>query len=318
MNNSLKRMLFFIALILAFFVGAVVSPLLIQRTPDTEFVMETLKSSQNTDFEGRLHISLTVDNNADFTTVPKEELGGNFDEDITYYDVTDVMIEIGGENRKLENAIRDGDISVEEIFAYARLDAKEGICTENFESKNGLTKFTYRYPDFDLRLIYDVYETPDGKMHLIQDMGIYKSDAVTYTRYNDDAGNRIDREDWGIAFEVIESTPTSIMLNCTQSGGQQIGDLVTEYFFLYFAEELAMVPTLDSVEYQSQYQLPITIGNDTVSQITIDWEDTYGPLDSGSYSMQLNLMDIYEEADVHPLMKNYYDRQTYWIEFEIP
>ena len=196
--------------ILAFFAGLYFSSFSIKEMQTAEMAMHT---GQDTEKAVCLQITLTPDDSVDFITIPKEKLGGHFDEEITYYDVTNVMIDINGESKKLEEAIRDGEITVEAIYAYARMDARKGNCTESFESKNGLAKFTYRYPDFDLRLVYDVYETPDGESHLIQDIGIYRANADVLTRYTDDTGKWIDREDWGVMFEVVEATPTGLVLN---------------------------------------------------------------------------------------------------------
>ena len=61
------------------------------------------------------------------TTIPAEYFSGNYSEDICYYGLCDVSIQMDGETLKLEDAIRDGCITVEELTAYARIDAREGV-----------------------------------------------------------------------------------------------------------------------------------------------------------------------------------------------
>jgi len=53
-----------------------------------------------------------------------------------------------GSSIKLEDAIRAGDISLAEIFAYARTDAENGFCEVSIRSKNGLSSFlnSMRFP----------------------------------------------------------------------------------------------------------------------------------------------------------------------------
>ena len=70
---------------------------------------------------------------------------------MTYVGLTDVCVEAVQGKKALEMAIQDGDISVEEIFAYARLDARNGFCTEHKNSKHGLTHFIYVYPEYKYR-----------------------------------------------------------------------------------------------------------------------------------------------------------------------
>ena len=69
-------------------------------------------------------ITAITDESAGFTTIEPGELGGNFEEDIVYLSLSDVNITIDTSVYPLEEAIRDSLITVEEIFAYARLDAR--------------------------------------------------------------------------------------------------------------------------------------------------------------------------------------------------
>lgn len=324
-----KALYIFLALILAGSVGIgsfllgrnaypAIQSLIAETEPSTTSPEETMVVTEISPMR-RLRITATVDENAKFTTIPKEELGGNFDEDIVYLDLVNVNIEIDGEAVRLEHAIRDGLISPEEIFAYARLDARNGICTESYETEHSLTTFLYRYPEFDLKIVYDVYVTPEGKSHIISNMGLYKRGSYVTTTYTDyETGLPLNYEDWGLAFEVTETTSTSITLNCTQSGGQQFGALVTEWYSIFLKEDYGYVPTLSGISSTDQYSPQITLPMNGSSQITIDWTTIYGELAPGSYYIKLHIADIYDVSQVHTLVENYSDCQGFWIEFVVP
>ncbi|MBQ3192454.1 MAG: hypothetical protein IJB59_02660 [Oscillospiraceae bacterium] len=267
----------------------------------------------------KLTISAVADSSAGFTTIAPESLGGNFEEDIVYLNLTDVTVTVAETAYPLEEAIRDGHITVEEIFAYARIDARNGICKESHTTRNGLTVFTYAYPEFDLSLTYDVYETPDGKQHLINDMGIYNSyGANVVTIYEDEeTGERIDRENWGLTFTVTDANADCVTLECTQTGGQHIGDLRIYSFVVYRDGEKYSIPDQNG-EYRGANVLPeILIPNETTSTVTLNWQKELGSLSPGSYRIFINIHDIYDITQVHPLMKDFQDVQQYRVEFTI-
>ena len=259
-----------------------------------------------------LRIDLTVDEDAQFTNIMPESLGGNFDNKITYLDVRNVSIEVDGTSYHLEDAIREGYISVEEIFAYARIDARNGFCKEDTRTHNGLTHFVYRYPQFDLQITYDVYVTPDGKEHLINELYVCKNAYNLSTSYKP-----LDLEDWGVHFSALEATPNALTLECKQSGGQQVGDLVIEYYYIENSETGIAVSQLKRITNTESYQPKSAIPRNATSVITIDWTDIYGDLPEGSYLMRLRIVDKFTPEQVHPLMQDFYDLQGYDIPFII-
>lgn len=125
--------------------------------------------------ENQLQILVDVDETAGFTTIAPDQLGGNFENEITYLNVSNVNVQMDGEVYCLEDAIRDGKVTVEKIWAQAHTDARKGICEEKLTTQQGFAHITYRYPDFDFVLdtSFDVCRTPDGKQHLVCDFGIY-------------------------------------------------------------------------------------------------------------------------------------------------
>ena len=173
---------------------------------------------------GHLRLSVSFDDDADYVEYTSDELGGNFSEKLIYnFNITSVTIDIDGQSMPLNEALRDGFITEEEIFCDARLDAREGFCEETCESLNGLTNFTFAYPDYNLRLLYDIYESPSGEQRLISEMVIYEKNVILLPCHlfvDEETGDIYDREDWGLSFEITEVSPTGLTLRCTQSGAR--------------------------------------------------------------------------------------------------
>lgn len=270
----------------------------------------------------RLLISVETDTDMDFLTISSEQLGGNYNHDITYHQLSNVSVDIGGIPCKLEDAIRDDLITVEEMIAYARIDARNGLCKETHSSKNGLSRFVYTYSDFEIEVTYDIYETPDGKQHLIQDIGFYPphgSKNVSHSYIDDSSpyGYSIAREDWGIDFEITDVAKTGLILAYSQSGGQQIGQLSLQYYTVY--SEDGLVPELDSADDTPvlERQPVADIQMDSTGEIMLNWGDLYGELPAGEYALHLYLYDIYDDSQVHPLMQNFTDNQRYTLTFVV-
>lgn len=251
------------------------------------------------------------------TFIPVEENGTGFTNDIACMNVDNVQIIIDDTTLALEDALNGGHISAEEIFCFARMDAGNGICQETWESKNGLSNFTFLYPDYCLRLIYDIYETPDGKQHLISDMCIYSTNSSnetisyyvdpTTTFFDQETGYLLDREDWGLAFEITDCSPTGLTLTCTQSSGQQIGQLSIQAYTLY--KETGYLERIDNTSGMPVLNSNIEMNGS--STITIDWTNIYGELGSGEYDLTLLIRDNFNKNMVHPLIVDYHDLQMY-------
>lgn len=284
---------------------------------------KSMESLENVPSERKLLISVTTDYDTHFTTIAPDVLGGNYHEPLTYNNLSSVTILSNGENIPLENAIRDGYVSVEELFAYARIDARNKICRVTSESTHGLSRFTYTYPEFDISFVYDIYETPDGKTHLIDDVSLYPAGGhrnVTHS-YRDDTSVHLyalDREDWGLTFEIADATATGISISCTQSNGQQLGQLQAQNGVIVSNESGEFYDPV--IEYSTENGIdsfqPIQTNETTT--LNLNWESSISELPSGSYTIRLYICDIYNEEEVHPLMQNFYDMQIYDIEFTVP
>lgn len=235
--------------------------------------------------------------------------------EISYDLVENVTVEVQGERMSLEEAVSGGKITVDEILADVRRDAAAGICQESTQTVNGLTRFEYAYPEMELWSIFDVLETPDGTQPLIRSFTVRAPGHpdILSTHFFDMSTPyhyEIDREDWGLEFRVLSATPEGITLEITQEAGQQFGQLNVTNYLLYASgwqvcgsEDLA--PGWD-----------VKMGG--ASQLTIDWAQTIGQLESGDYCLRLHIEDNYDPSDVHPLARNFWDWQSYYIEFQIP
>lgn len=265
--------------------------------------------------EQNLSLSLSVNFNSRSSFLPSD-LNGNFTEGLTYSGVTDVTINISNESIKLEDALCNHLITESEIFFFARQDALNGFCTESFESTYGLTNFIFSYPEYVLRIIYDVYETPDGQQHLISELTIYPPDTqpvVSKIFTLNGSIIRYDQENWGVTFEIKEATPTSITIIVNQTSGQQIGQLYIDSYNL-ISDDLAL-SRLDGSKQSIEVDIPIVMEGTT--ELILDWSKTFGSLSAGSYYLELNIQDIFDETQIHPLMVDYYDYWSYLIAFDV-
>lgn len=217
---------------------------------------------------------------------------GTSDLDFCCIGLTDVTIDLGGNVMDLGNALREGKTSLSEISFLAQSDSQSGFCTEGWKSKNGLAEFRYSYPDFDLWIVDDIYETPDGLQHLIR--------GITLCQPGSDVAflhNELDQEDWGIEFSVAEASQTEITLNYTQSGGQVLGQLMTYGYAISRLNPMEGIALLDNAPLQEQK--PISMNGQ--GTLCLDIETYFGALPAGQYGMYLYLQDAYNEEDVPPL-----------------
>lgn len=145
---------------------------------------------------------------------------------------------------------------------------------------------------------------------------------------DEDTGEFIDYEDWGLDFEVIKQDPSGITILCSQSGGQQIGTLNVGTPMLYRKNPNALAservePLTEEGEVvfnESEQWVPnpngfLTMGGET--ELSFDFVGLFGTLPAGDYELVLQIVDLYDEEDVPPLSRNFYDEQWYSIEFSI-
>lgn len=145
----------------------------------------------------KLHLQYEPGSSSPSLIVHSDTLNGHYEGNLFFVGLQNVTIRLDGTDSLLETAIREGDISVEEIVAYARVDARNGFCTEKEHTENGLSQFTYDYGDYRINTIDDVYETPDGQSHRIKTFAVMAATVVENESYGFfyEGNGEIDRED---------------------------------------------------------------------------------------------------------------------------
>ena len=264
-----------------------------------------------------LNISLKQDEDASQIFRP-DELGGNFLHNMQYRQVKDVMISLDKETLPLEDALKQGKLTEEDILYFARQDARTGFCKTEAVSLRGVTNFYFHYPEYSIKIIHDVQETPDGGQYLISQMHVYapKLDMKPTTHFFDPETNvYLDLEDWGLTFDVQQVAPTGITFTCTQSAGQQIGTLAIKYYYLTETTG-PFLQKADGTE--GAHFEALTLDMDGTSTFTIDWTEWYGALPSGEYIFLLDIFDLFEPEQVPPLTVDFHTRQLYSIGIRIP
>ena len=271
-----------------------------------------------------LRLSATTDRNEPDKVIPLAQ--GNFPE-AHYWSVKDVTVQLDGTRMPLEDALCEGLVTVDDVIASAREDAAVGRCKETSQSKNGLAVFRYHYPAFNLQSLYDIYETPDGWRHRITDFSVYGigRDPGYSIGWDEETGDPIDYEDWGLTFTVTQLSPSGVTLECAQSGGQQFGRLNVVGLMLSRKNP-------DTQDWERVEPLDASIGADIykayseitpkpeddlamggTKELTYDLEAMFGRLTAGEYEISLKIVDCYDEADVPPLSRNFYDVQWYTV-----
>lgn len=123
----------------------------------------------------------------------------------------------------------------------------------------------------------------------------------------------LDKEDWGLTFD-IEATPTGATVTCTQSGGQQIGQLSMQYYYLLNPSG-SFLKKAEGTQGAAFEEIPIEMNGTTT--FTIDWSAWYGALPEGSYYIEFDVSDLFDSEQVHPLMMDFHKRQLYPVSFTI-
>lgn len=313
----MKRTIKLCVLCLAILISGILG-YMIGKAPVTASVSSTAADAPQ-ESGPALKLSVVEDPQAEYDTLLEENTESSFTKVSIRSGIAQANIELDGETLSLADALESGRITQEEIAYLARLDARNGYCEQTHATQNGLTHFTYQYPTFNLRIVYDVYVTPDGGEDLINHITIYpvRDNEILgpYVDFYDPVtGERTDLEDWGLTFSLVTTSPTGATIECQQTGGQQIGQLSVDWYFL--SNDAGFLTRLDESASSPTCGVNLNMNGDTT--ITLDWTDIYGQLPSGTYQLALNVIDHFEEADVHPLMQDYHDWQQYTIDFSIP
>lgn len=234
---------------------------------------------------------------------------------VSYYLVEDVTIEVEGERVLLEDALAENKVTVDEIIADIRRDAASGLCEETFDSSKGVSQFTYTYSDVAFIYTCDVLEAPDGKQHPIRQFTVLAPEdglgiSYAYFDYSTPFVYTLDRENWGLDFEIVSADDSKLTMKVTQSGGQQFGELVVLDYTIV-TPEMEAVCGWEGIESVQEIEM------EGSCEMIFDWTDVCEPLSPGDYYLCIHIDDQYDPAEVHPLARNFYDRQRYFIPFQV-
>lgn len=250
-----------------------------------------------------------------FTTT---RLSGNIRDNIRFGPgISDVKIKVGKKYISLIDALESELISMDKILYCARQDAASGFCEETFSSEKSLANYVYHYPEFDLRLIDDIFESPSGPLRHIQHIGIFRPNEAgkTVVGFLDSTiGNGwTTREDWGLQIKIGKATPTGVQILFNQSGGQQLGDL------RLISYSISAQPPVEDFETYEACMAEIAHNGQT--KIDLTWDRALPP---GDYCLKMQIEDVYDRFSPeysrfyrHPLMRNFWDIQYYEINFTL-
>lgn len=266
-----------------------------------------------------------------FSVIPTKEIGfikipdekkGSEKAELVYQNLSEVNITLDEKTEPLADAIGSGKITGAEIFAYARMDAEAGYCKEGYTSEQGLTRFVYTYPEYALEMVYDIFEGSEGKNVLINEITVADSTQSLFDSdnfYVDESsrwGYFLDREDWGLEFTVKAVTPESLTVTYTQKQAQELGELTCEDYIM-FAEVEGARDEFVTQTGRDAPGFPIAINSDGSGEITFDWSETAGKLDSGTYYVRIGIRDNYDPEKVPANVTKRYSKQSYCVEFTV-
>ena len=306
---------------LGFVLGSDGKPEELSAVIPVETTQVTTESANRSSTEQQLRIHAVIDKEAGVSTIPVSAPNEVYEDKISCLYLRDITVEVNGNAIPLSDAIENQDITVRDMRYFAELDAKNGFCVLDATSKNGLTRMTYSYPEFDLWTTYDLYETPDGQQHMISDLGFCAPGKKPMIMYRElPSGKPIDYENWGLDFKVTQVSPSSIQLVCTQTGGQQIGKLSIANYDLWKPTgnegmDDYIQPTKEPSSDMVAPAIPIRMEGET--EVSIDFSSLYEDLPSGEYLISFSIEDEFEPEDVPPLTKDFHNRQIYQVPFNI-
>lgn len=253
-----------------------------------------------------------------WTVCTEAKVGESCDYSVAFYNASDVKIVIGGEEYALTDALRQNLVTVESIIAQARLDAKDHtVCREKYHSSFGCTTFIYQYNDFDIVYRNDVFACSDGREYLLKNFIVTPYDqgrtvSLGYSVMENGSLKNLCYEDWGLSFTVSEADFSHVKIACTQSGGQQADQLAVQSYWIEPKDD-ASGEGISFAPLEKKTEIPA----DCTSELSFDWSEAYGALPPGEYVLCLSVVEIYDDAAIHSLQKNYTDIQQYGIAFTV-
>lgn len=222
---------------------------------------------------------------------------------LEYQGVSAVIVHLSSGDRELREAVSDGDVSLARLVAQAEEDAAQGLCEQWFtcEEKDIILCWTmYRYPGYTMGVMTDMYEDALREEGYLFKYVVFApadteiSGPVTW-RQDEDTFASIHSKVWGLTVSAQDVTPTGLTLHCVLSdewfdGELYLGDI------LGLAREtghgwetlrpLTEQEPLNAGQIKALGQ-SIPTGGD--ADYPVSWEEIYGPLESGTYNLRMNV-----------------------------
>ena len=236
-------------------------------------------------------LKLSVENNREsYLYFPGSVLGKNLNPGMDYQYVGNVQIQVGRESLPLEKAIRDGKVTIQQMYAQACKDGEEQICTLTRLSQNGVTNNLFCYPDFQINIVDDLLEY-DGRDIPVAYLAVSSADQTPNTIDGWDSQRKSPRvkEDWGLSFEAAFSG-SSLSVTVHQSGGMQQGTLTVENAAIIDQYPFALSDQDGNVRLTQLEGAPLTMGGE--SSMEINLADFLGQEpEKGTYALRICIED---------------------------
>lgn len=251
----------------------------------------------------KLYLSVLHNDTGEFYTYPIKS--NNSKVQFSVLNLDGVKIAINEEMISLSDALYMQYITIDELSAFVRDDARNGMCIESYRSDDGLTEFIYTYPDYEFCIIYDVLSTPSEiikiENYLLCRPGDYKSIKHSF---KDETGKNILSNN-NVTFKVEHASSSGIKIQYDIFDVSKCDKLKIEYYSIRNISQHNFYPVKNDT---SMLAIQSTI-NDIENCFVIDWSRIYGNIDSGLYELILDVNEISGD--------NINSRNLYSLEFSI-
>ena len=242
------------------------------------------------------------------------EIQKHFNAGVHYVGVSDVQILLNGNFFSLENVIRQGSVDADTLSYWGAVDAKNGFCIQKQASYNGLNNVTFYYPDYNIRLVNDVLETPKGEQYLVTYLAVFEhlgNAEVCADLFNPETGISVSQEDWGLTF-TAQANSSNLVVAYTQHGGTAIGTLKLDHATLRDLDGYVYGGIEENgylLDFGDEAILPGQSGSFTCQLV--------GAISAGEYMLYLTIRDNYDTQHIHPLLSKHKSTQSYCIPITI-
>lgn len=197
---------------------------------------------------------------------------------------------------ELSQALEDGQITPEIILSQVERDAREEICDQEIVcGDHNLTTFVYRYPEYTVAVLNDMFENEREEQYLIRRIfftnGNENFQHPSLVTLDDEAYIPVDYPDWGVTLEATDITSEGMNLVCRQSGKKPDGVLYLSSIFSVAQKtdtgwEMVEPKNYQIPSYNEAVQAGRTILVGAETEYSVDWRDMVGALSPGTYNLR--------------------------------